>query len=83
MPLTVALPKTDTLPDHDAAEITRQPLEDTLLNLRAMLPEEEGLGDLLDEALEPPAPSEVERALQSLMQMETVSYTHLTLPTKA
>ena len=66
----------DQLPDHDAAEITRQPLEDTLLNLRAMLPEEEGLGDLLDEALEPPAPSEVERALQSLMQMEMLAPTH-------
>ena len=66
----------DQLPDHDAAEITRQPLEDTLLNLRAMLPKRRDSAICAGRGARPPAPPEVERALQSLMQMEMLAPTH-------
>lgn len=56
----------EALPDHNASEMSRQPLEDTVLQLRAMLPAGGSLREMLRETVEPPDDAPLSRALVSL-----------------
>jgi HrpA-like RNA helicase len=54
------------LPEHNPCEMRRQPLEASVLQLRAMLPAGGSIRELLREALEPPDEAPLARALVSL-----------------
>ena len=56
----------EKLADHNACEMSRQPLEETVLQLRAMLPEGDSIRGLLNDAVEPPEQDNLSRALVSL-----------------
>jgi HrpA-like RNA helicase len=60
-----------SLPEHECSEIHRQPLDATLLQLRAML--DQPVVPLLAETLEPPDLSHVDRAFESLFKIGMIS----------
>ena len=57
----------DSLPEHECSEIHRQPLDSTILQLRAMLDQQ--VVPVLKETLEPPDLSHVDRSFRSLFEM--------------
>eukprot|EP01044_Picomonas_judraskeda_P002805 COSAG03_NODE_213_length_10549_cov_7.843349_2_plen_1370_part_00 len=61
----------DALPEHECSEIHRQPLDSTILQLRAMLDQQ--VVPVLQETLEPPDLSHVDRSFKSLFEMGMIS----------
>ena len=56
----------EALPEYNVCEMSHQPLENTLLQLRSILPAGSSVRELLSEAIEPPADGDVLRGLVSL-----------------
>ena len=56
----------EALPEYNVCEMSHQPLENTLLQLRSILPAGSSVRTLLAEAIEPPADADVLRGLVSL-----------------
>ena len=59
-------PLFEAFSDYNVAEMSHQPLESTLLQLRSILPAGSSVRALLSEAIEPPADGDVQRGLLSL-----------------